>query len=182
MKVYTKTGDSGETSLFGGSRVSKGDLRLHAYGTVDELNSYLGLLRDISLGDFEKSELLVIQDRLFTLGAILASENLSSKRKLPSILEDDVRFLEKAIDNMEIHLAPIKAFILPGGHSTVSHCHIARCICRRTERMVVQLSEHSPVDSLVVKYLNRLSDYLFVLSRYHSKLLNSNEVMWVPKK
>ena len=182
MKVYTKTGDLGETSLFGGSRVSKGDLRIHAYGTVDELNCYIGLLRDVSLDDGVINELIVIQDRLFTLGAILATEKESSKIKLPLILNEDVRFLEGAIDAMDANLDSITAFVLPGGHTTVSHCHIARCVCRRAERMVVQLSEHSKVDSLIVKYLNRLSDYLFVLSRYHSKCLNAKEMPWVPKK
>lgn len=182
MKVYTKTGDLGETSLFGGSRVSKGDLRIHAYGTVDELNSYIGLLRDVSLDDGVINELLVIQDRLFTLGAILATEKDSSKIKLPLILNEDIRFLEVAIDVMDANLDTITAFVLPGGHTTVSYCHIARCVCRRAERMVVQLSEHSTIDSLIVKYLNRLSDYLFVLSRYHSKYLNAKEMPWIPKK
>jgi cob(I)alamin adenosyltransferase len=182
MKVYTKTGDLGETSLFGGSRVSKGDLRIHAYGSVDELNSYIGLLRDLSLGDREINELLVIQDRLFTLGAILATEKESSKIKLPFILNEDIRFLESAIDSMDANLDSITGFVLPGGHTTVSHCHIARCVCRRAERMVVQLSEQSTVDSLIVKYLNRLSDYLFVLSRHHSKYLDAKEMPWIPKK
>jgi cob(I)alamin adenosyltransferase len=182
MKVYTKTGDYGETSLFGGSRVSKSDLRIQAYGTVDELNSYIGLLRDMSIGEQETRELLFIQDRLFTLGAILASEKESSKSKLPQILAKDIRFLEDAIDAMEISLDPINAFVLPGGHIIVSHCHVARCICRRAERVVVQLSEHTPVDSLVINYLNRLSDYLFVLSRHNSKQLNAVEIPWIPKK
>ena len=171
MKIYTKTGDAGTTALFGGKRVSKADLRVDAYGTVDELNSYLGLL-------FEEDLIIQIQDRLFTIGAILATEPGNTKVKVPRLSEEDVIVLEKAIDKMEESLEPMKHFILPGGHPTVSFCHIARTVCRRAERIVVALDN---VDPLVIKYLNRLSDYLFVLSRFLSKKLNAKETPWIPK-
>lgn len=171
MKIYTKTGDTGTTALFGGQRVSKADLRVDAYGTVDELNSYLGLL-------FEEELILQIQDRLFTIGAMLATEPGNTKVKVPHLSEDDIIVLEKAIDKMEEGLEPMKHFILPGGHPTVSFCHIARTVCRRAERIVVALND---VDPLVIKYLNRLSDYLFVLSRFLSKKLHAKETPWIPK-
>ena len=162
MKVYTKTGDQGETSLFGGSRVSKGHLRIHAYGTVDELNSYIGLLIDLLPDASMKPELIRIQDRLFTLGALLATEHEVTKKRLPAITKEDVEFLEISIDRMEASLDPIKTFVLPGGHPTVSYCHISRCVCRRSERICVELSATNKVDEIVIQYLNRLSDYLFV--------------------
>jgi len=182
MKVYTKTGDKGETSLFGGARVSKGNLRIHAYGTVDELNSYIGLLRDLCTEEPRAIELIRIQDRLFTLGAILATESASAKKRLPLIYQTDIVYLEKAIDEMESTLEPIKTFVLPGGHPTVSHCHIARCVCRRAERLTVELAEEHEVEELTIQYLNRLSDYLFVLSRFFTKVLNATEVPWIPEK
>ena len=173
MKVYTKTGDQGETSLFGGSRVSKGHLRIHAYGTVDELNSYIGLLIDLLPDASMKPELIRIQDRLFTLGALLATEHEVTKKRLPAITKEDVEFLEISIDRMEASLDPIKTFVLPGGHPTVSYCHISRCVCRRSERICVELSATNKVDEIVIQYLNRLSDYLFVFSRHLTKILNS---------
>ena len=182
MKVYTKTGDKGETSLFGGSRVSKGHLRIHAYGTVDELNSYIGLLSDLSPDESRNPELIRIQDRLFTLGALLATENEASKKRLPSITLEDISFLEASIDRMEASLDPIKTFVLPGGHPTVSYCHISRCVCRRAERICVELSEINKVEEFVIQYLNRLSDYLFVFSRHLTKILNVKETPWVPEK
>ena len=182
MKVYTKTGDKGETSLFGGTRVSKANSRIHAYGTVDELNSYLGLLRDLSAQKNRNTELERIQDRLFTLGAILATEREDSLKKLPRIKRDDVVYLEGAIDQMDASLEPLTSFVLPGGHPTVSYCHVARCVCRRAERLTVELAEHSKMDVLVVKYLNRLSDYLFVLSRFLAKTLEVKQTPWVPEK
>tara|TARA_B110000977_G_scaffold154275_1_gene196084 strand:+ start:241 stop:807 length:567 start_codon:yes stop_codon:yes gene_type:complete len=182
MKVYTKTGDKGETSLFGGTRVSKGNARIHSYGTVDELNSYIGLLRDLSEENDRNIELIRIQDRLFTLGAILATESEVALKKLPLITLSDVSNLEVAIDQMETSLEPIKTFVLPGGHPTVSYCHVARCVCRRAERLTVELSEHSQVDALVIQYLNRLSDYLFVLSRFFAKTLDAKETPWLPEK
>ena len=182
MKVYTKTGDKGETSLFGGSRVSKGHLRIHAYGTVDELNSYIGLLRDLSPDESRNTELIRIQDRLFTLGALLATESEKAKKRLPVIIQEDIQYLEQAIDTMEQSLEPIKTFVLPGGHPTVSYCHIARCVCRRSERMCVELSENNKVEEIVIQYLNRLSDYLFVLSRFLAKILKVKETPWLPEK
>lgn len=182
MKIYTKKGDKGETSLFGGSRVSKGHIRIHAYGTVDELNSYIGLLCDLSPDESMNQELLRIQDRLFTLGALLATENEASKKKLPSITLKDISFLEESIDIMEESLDPIKTFVLPGGHPTVSYCHISRCVCRRAERICVELSEINKIEEFVIQYLNRLSDYLFVFSRHLTKILNVKETPWVPEK
>jgi len=182
MKVYTKTGDKGETSLFGGARVSKGHLRIHAYGTVDELNSYIGLLSDLSPDESRNSELIRIQDRLFTLGALLATEREEAKKKLPVITQEDVEYLEESIDTMERSLEPIKTFVLPGGHPTVSYCHISRCVCRRAERICVELSENNKVEEIVIQYLNRLSDYLFVLSRFLTKILKVKETPWIPEK
>lgn len=182
MKIYTKTGDKGKTSLFSGARVSKGHLRIHAYGTVDELNSYIGLLRDLSGDEKMNSELIQIQDRLFTLGAHLATETEESRSKLPLMTRGDVEVLENAMDLMEEELEPIQSFLLPGGHPTVSHCHIARCVCRRAERLVVELAENFTIDDLLVQYLNRLSDYLFVLSRILIKNLKATETPWVPRK
>ena len=174
MKIYTKTGDTGTTALFGGKRVSKADLRVDAYGTVDELNSYLGLL-------FEEDLILEIQDRLFTLGSMLATEPGNTKVKIPHLSDNDIAVLEKAIDKMEEQLEPMKHFILPGGHQTVSFCHVARTVCRRAERLAVALNSVEPIDPLIIKYLNRLSDYLFVLSRFLSKKLNAKETPWIPK-
>jgi len=174
MKIYTKTGDAGTTALFGGKRVSKADLRVDVYGTVDELNSYLGLL-------FEEDQIIQIQDRLFTIGAMLATEPGNSKVKVPRLAEDDINVLEEGIDKMEANLEPMRHFILPGGHQTVSFCHIARTVCRRAERLAVALNSIEPIDPLIIKYLNRLSDYLFVLSRYLSKKLNATETPWHPK-
>ncbi|MDG1850216.1 MAG: cob(I)yrinic acid a,c-diamide adenosyltransferase [Flavobacteriales bacterium] len=182
MKIYTKTGDQGKTSLFSGTRVSKGHLRIHAYGTVDELNSYIGLLRDLSSDERMNLELIQVQDRLFTLGAHLATETEQAKSKLPVMTTSDVAALESAIDLMEQELDPIQSFILPGGHSTVSYCHIARCVCRRAERLVVELAENFTIDDVVIQYLNRLSDYLFMLSRILTKNLKVTETPWKPKK
>lgn len=180
MKIYTKTGDKGETSLFGGKRVPKYDIRIEAYGTVDELNSYVGLIRDQEI-DAEIFELLIyIQDRLFTLGSILATEPGNTKVKVPALFEEDVVKLEKEIDRMNEELPEMRSFILPGGHTTVSYCHIARCVCRRAERLVIHLSDLESVNPLTYKYLNRLSDYLFVLARKLSADLKASEVQWKP--
>lgn len=183
FKVYTKTGDKGTTALFGGARVPKHHIRIESYGTVDELNSYVGLVRD-SLEDQEvRTFLEVIQNRLFTLGAILASDPSKDKLSVPELLESDVTALEDAIDQMETKLPPLKHFVLPGGHVVVSYCHLARCVCRRAERLSVALDELEPLKNmLVLKYLNRLSDYLFVLGRYVAQLLNAEEVKWIPRK
>ena len=180
MKVYTKKGDSGTTQLIGGTRVAKSSIRIEAYGTVDELNSHIGLIRDQEINQKHYDELIEIQDRLFTLGSLLA-DNGESKMKLPEIHIQDVKFLEDAIDNMEEVLEPMKSFVLPGGHSTVSYCHIARCVCRRAERVTVDLNQNQIVSPIILTYLNRLSDYLFVLSRKLSKDLKAKEQPWTPR-
>ena len=182
MKVYTKKGDKGETGLIGGTRVSKSNIRIEAYGTVDELNSHIGLLRDTSVDKKRKEQLIEIQDRLFTLGSWLANDEEKSKMKLPELISSDVTYLEHAIDEMEEELEPMKSFVLPGGHVNVSYCHIARCVCRRSERLVVGAAEVIPVSDLVISYLNRLSDYLFVYSRYLCLKLEAEEIPWKPRK
>jgi cob(I)alamin adenosyltransferase len=181
MKIYTKTGDQGTTSLFGGKRVSKGDLRIDTYGTVDELNSWMGLVRDQPVNEKRKDFLIAIQDRIFTLAAILATEAGNTKVKIPLLFENDVLILEHEIDAMEAHLPAMKSFVFPGGHTSVSFCHIARTVCRRAERLVIQLHDQEPVDLLVIKYLNRLSDYLFVLARKMGAELKIEDTPWHPK-
>lgn len=181
MKIYTKTGDQGTTGLFGGKRVSKSDIRIDTYGTVDELNSWIGLLRDQEINASRTGVLIEIQDRLFTTGSILATAPDNSKVKIPSLEASDIEYLEKEIDAMEATLEPMKSFVLPGGHQAVSFCHVARTVCRRAERLVVQLSGEESVDSLVIQYLNRLSDYLFVLSRKMGNELNIAEAPWKPR-
>ncbi len=178
MKIYTKTGDKGTTMLFGGGRVSKAHIRIHAYGTVDELNSYIGLIKDQAIKGIHKERLREIQLRLFTLGAILAANPEKKNVQAPDLLTSDVVFLEEAIDEMNESLPPLRHFILPGGHTTVSYCHLARCVCRRAERQVVWLDEQEPVAEIVVQYLNRLSDYLFVLARMLAADLEVEEVKW----
>lgn len=178
MKVYTKTGDKGTTALFGGKRVPKHHLRIEAYGTVDELNSHIGLIRDQKVDKRTFDVLIEVQDRLFTLGAILATAPGNDKVKVPQLNEQDVTFLEEEIDFMNETLPEMRSFVLPGGHTTVSYCHIARCVCRRAERISTQLAESEEVSSLVLIYLNRLSDYIFVLSRKLSQDLNAKEVAW----
>lgn len=182
MKIYTKTGDIGETSLFGGRRVLKSELRIEAYGTVDELNSWIGLLRDVNTNDSIKDLLKEVQDRLFTLGAELAADPDNAKLKTPDLHESDVEVLEKAIDAMDSELEPLRNFILPGGHVYVSYAHVARTVCRRAERLSVALHQVSDVPPLCIKYLNRLSDYLFTLSRKMAKDLGAEEVNWLPRK
>ena len=189
MKVYTKTGDKGTTDLFGGTRVSKHNIRIESYGTVDELNSHIGLIRDQDMNEHYKTVLIEIQDRLFTVGAILATppEKETLKNGQPrlqqlGILDSDIDYLEKEIDTMEESLPQMTHFVLPGGHTTVSYCHIARCVCRRAERLAVHLNELEPTDMHVLTYLNRLSDYLFVLARKLSYDLKAAEVKWIPRK
>lgn len=179
-KIYTKKGDEGKTSLIGGTRVSKNHVRIEAYGTVDEANSWIGLLRDEINDEATKAVLIRIQNRLFDTGSLLAADPEHNKMKLPQLSEDDVVLLEKEIDKMNETLPPIKNFLLPGGHPVVSHCHIARCVCRRAERRVAHLSEVSPVDPMIIKYLNRLSDYLFVLSRKLGTDYGAQEIQWKP--
>ncbi|WP_426059574.1 cob(I)yrinic acid a,c-diamide adenosyltransferase [Hymenobacter sp. B1770] len=178
MKIYTKTGDKGLTSLIGGTRVPKSSLRIECYGTVDELNSHIGLVRDQDVNATRRPLLKEIQDRLFTMGSALAADPDKSKMKLPDLHEADVTLLEDEMDRMNAELPELRAFILPGGHPAVSHAHVARCVCRRAERMVILLSEESFVAELVVVYLNRLSDYLFVISRYMAHELGVEEVTW----
>ncbi|MFA5556266.1 MAG: cob(I)yrinic acid a,c-diamide adenosyltransferase [Flavobacteriaceae bacterium] len=189
MKVYTKTGDKGTTALFGGTRVPKHHIRIESYGTIDELNSHIGLIRDQDIKEEHKKLLIEIQDRLFVSGAILATapekEVLKSGKQRLNIMrisEEDIVILENEIDRIDELLPPMTHFILPGGHPTVSYCHIARCVCRRAERLVSQLNEEEPIDELVLKYLNRLSDYLFMLARILSSELNIKEVKWIPRK
>jgi len=178
-RIYTKTGDAGFTSLLGGTKLLKSDLRIEAYGTVDELNSHVGLCRDLLSDDESKKILGEVQDRLFTIGSSLARDPQSElKMKIPDLHEDDVLVLEREIDNMNNVLPEMKNFILPGGHPTVSQLHIARCVCRRTERCCVRLEEENLI---IIKYLNRLSDYLFMLARYTAHLLKIEEIAWKPR-
>lgn len=182
MKIYTKTGDKGKTSLFGGTRVDKSHLRIDAYGTIDELNAHLGFLRDQVQNENDSDVLNKIQDQLFTIGALLASDPEKKKMKLPDLKEEDVFFLELEIDKIEEELPELKNFIIPGGHPVVSAAHIARTVCRRAERAIVLLSVNSPVDAMLLEYINRLSDYLFVLGRHLAKELKVNEIAWRPSE
>lgn len=181
MKIYTKTGDKGETSLFGGKRVKKFDIRIEAYGTVDELNSYVGLMRDYTINAHHKTTLIEIQDRLFTIGSLLAADPDKPALKKPDLIESDIELLEKEMDKMNESLPPLKTFVLPGGHKEVSFAHIARCVCRRAERNVVRLAEEVDVQNIIIIYLNRLSDYIFVLSRDMAKRLDAEETPWRPR-
>ena len=179
FKIYTKTGDAGETALFGGTRLPKHHLRIEAYGTVDELNAHIGVVRDSTQNTDTRAVLKTIQDRLFTLGANLASDGVYAA--IPDLHPEDVALLEREIDRMDEVLPPLKNFILPGGHLTVSYCHVARCVCRRAERLVVALHETDPVLPIILQYLNRLSDYLFALSRMLAHELHIAEVAWQPR-
>ena len=183
QKIYTKTGDLGKTSLIGGTKVPKSDIRIESYGTVDELNSYIGLTGDHISHDHTKRILKEIQDRLFTIGSALACDpDKEPLIKIPDLKETDVVLLENEIDKMNEELPPMKSFILPGGHVAVSTAHVTRCICRRAERLCVNMQQHELfVDPLVIKYLNRLSDYLFVLARYAGHLLKVEEIKWKPR-
>ena len=182
MKIYTKTGDTGQTGLIGGRRVSKADLRLDAYGTVDELNSWIGLVRDQPVNSERRELLKEVQDRLFTIGAELATDpQKAPKQIMPAIVPADVTLLETSMDSMDEELPELRAFVLPGGHQSVSFSHVARTVCRRTERLVIALNDTSPVDPLIIQYLNRLSDYLFVLSRLMAQKLNIDEIEWKPR-
>jgi len=189
MKIYTKTGDKGKTSLFGGTRVPKYNLRIEAYGTVDELNSFIGLIRDQKIDTNSFDVLVKIQNELFTLGSMLATpkdkELLKSGKErlnIPKITNTDIAFLETEMDGMNEALPAMTNFVLPGGHSTVSYCHIARTVCRRAERITVNLSEEEEIDPITISYLNRLSDYLFVLARKLTIDNQAKEVAWIPRK
>jgi cob(I)alamin adenosyltransferase len=181
MKIYTKTGDKGTTALFGGKRVSKADLRIETYGTIDELNSWIGMVRDLEVNQKRKDALVEIQDRLFIVGSILATEPGNTKVKIPSLSEADILFLEKEIDAMDAVLPPMRFFVLPGGHTAISHCHVARTVCRRSERLIIALHAQETVPDEVIKYINRLSDYLFVLSRMVAHELGAEETPWKPR-
>lgn len=189
MKIYTKTGDTGTTTLFGGTRVKKDNLRIESYGTVDELNAYIGLIKDQDISDVVRNSLLKIQNQLFTLGAMLATppekerlQNGKERLTIPKIDANSILFLENKIDKMEEELPKMAHFILPGGHQTVSFCHVARCVCRRAERLSVALNKQEIINNDIIKYLNRLSDYLFMLARKLSKDLSVTETKWVPEK
>jgi cob(I)alamin adenosyltransferase len=183
LKIYTKTGDKGTTSLIGGTKVPKSHLRIEAYGTVDELNSYIGLCRDLLKNKKSRKVLLEIQDRLFTMGSSLACDpEKETKMKIPDLEEEDITLLEKEIDRMDEIIPPMKNFILPGGDKSVSALHIARCVCRRAERCCVRLeSEGGETELIIIKYLNRLSDYLFVLARFTGYQLKVKEIPWKPR-
>jgi cob(I)alamin adenosyltransferase len=189
MKIYTKTGDTGTTSLFGGTRVSKHNSRIDSYGTVDELNSWMGLLRDQQIDQHTSKTINTIQHNLFTIGAILATppekqvlKNGKDRLNISKISDEEVSLLESEMDLMNEELPEMTHFILPGGHPAVSYCHITRTVCRRAERLASELNEHAPIDPQVLKYLNRLSDYLFVLARKLTKDLQAEEIKWIPKK
>lgn len=190
MKIYTKTGDKGTTSLIGGTKVPKSHLRIEAYGTVDELNSYIGLCKDLLTDETANTILLEVQDRLFTIGSSLACDPIKEpKMRIPDLKETDIELLEKEMDRMNETVPEMKSFILPGGHPTLSQLHIARCVCRRAERCCVRLELENlsaeqadlEVEAIIIKYLNRLSDYLFVLSRYAGHQLNIAEIPWKPR-
>ncbi|WP_372744449.1 cob(I)yrinic acid a,c-diamide adenosyltransferase [Lutibacter sp.] len=189
MKIYTKTGDKGETSLFGGTRVPKYNLRIEAYGTVDELNSYLGLIRDQKIDKHSTEVLIAIQNKLFTLGAMLATppekallKSGKERLNINKVNTEAVLQLENEMDKMNETIPPMTHFVLPGGHTTVSFCHIARCICRKAERISTQLSAETEIDEHILIYLNRLSDYLFVLARKLTYDNNAQEIQWIPEK
>jgi len=181
FKIYTKTGDKGETGLFGGRRLPKNHLRIEAYGTVDELNAFIGLVGDHITDDDLEAELKSIQDLLFVIGSNLASDP-DKEMAVPDLKAEDIEFLEAAIDRMEQSLPALKHFILPGGHVAVSHTHVARCVCRRAERLVVALASEELVLDIIIRYLNRLSDYLFIVARKIGHDLGVPERKWEPRK
>lgn len=179
-KIYTKGGDKGETSLLGGTRVPKYHDRIEAYGTLDELNSYIGLIRDQEINEHYKDILFDIQNVLFIAESHLAADKVENIKQLPALNPDRITLLENEIDSMNEEIAPLKSFILPGGHTVVSYCHIARTICRRAERLVIKLANQYDINPVIIKYLNRLSDYLFVLSRKIAKDFNVEDTLWKP--
>ena len=181
MKIYTKTGDKGTTSLIGGTRLSKSHIRINAYGTVDELNSYIGMLRDQPVNENRRDLLKEIQDRLFTIGSHLACEPDQTRRILPDLHDEDITLLEQEMDKIDAVVPTLRAFVLPGGHASVSFGHIARTVCRRAEREVIHLQSEEAVEEIVIRYLNRLSDYLFMLCRAMTYELGAEEVVWNPR-
>ncbi len=178
MKIYTKTGDKGTTALIGGKRVPKNHVKIEAYGTIDELIAYIGVVRDHSENKEVTDDLIRIQDKLMISAAVLASGGDEFYEKLPNLFDKDIVWLEKRIDKMEEHLPDLTSFILPGGHPSVSFCHVARTICRRAERVTLNLSDSANIPDAVLRFLNRLSDYLFVLSRYLSSQFKTEEIPW----
>lgn len=182
MKIYTKTGDAGETGLFGGKRLPKSHIRIQAYGDVDELNSWIGCVRDQMAEQIPLPLLTEIQNRLFIIGSLLAAVPEKSNLSLPKLEDEDLKKLEMAIDEMEKELEPMRNFILPGGHVWVSQIHVARTVCRRAERSMVALHLIEPFDELLLRYMNRLSDYLFMLARYVAKQTGTKEIPWIAKK
>lgn len=183
MKIYTKSGDKGETSLLGGKRVKKYNLRIQAYGTCDELNAWIGLLRDQNIHEDYQLFLIKIQEKIFTIGSHLAALNDEQiKKNLPTISQNDITQIEQQIDAMENDLPAMQNFILPGGHQIVSYCHLARTVCRRAERCIIELSDNDFVEPIIIQFFNRLSDYLFVLSRKVTKDTNSTETPWITNK
>jgi cob(I)alamin adenosyltransferase len=184
MKIYTKTGDQGTTSLYGGQRIDKNDLRIISYGSIDELNAHLGLLRDMPIADTHKYTIHCVQETLFVIGSHLATNSKKMKltSSLPKISQKILLHLETQIDEMNNVLSPMTHFILPGGHHIVSHCHIARTVCRRAERNVCGLAKTATINPEIIPILNRLSDYLFVLARKLAHELNVEEIKWIPKK
>jgi len=182
MKIYTRTGDDGTTGLIGGSRVKKYNIRLEAYGTIDELNSYFGLIRSMQTDQHTDNILEIIQNKLFVIGANLATDESISliKKQLPCKLTD-IELLEMEMDQMNESLPELRNFILPGGCQASSFCHVARTVCRRAERHIVELSENKEVDPNLIKFVNRLSDYLFVLSRKINLDQNAREILWSPE-
>jgi cob(I)alamin adenosyltransferase len=182
MKIYTKKGDEGITALFGGTKVPKHHPRIEAYGTIDELNAYIGMIRDQRINDGEKSALLKIQNFLFVIGACLAADPNKPAVKAPNLNPEEVTFLENQIDDVSVNLPALKSFILPGGSTMASHCQIARTICRRAERKTCLLAETWDLNPVILQYLNRLSDYLFVLARKFSSDFGGKEIPWNPEK
>ncbi|MBN3035877.1 MAG: cob(I)yrinic acid a,c-diamide adenosyltransferase [Bacteroidales bacterium] len=182
VRIYTKGGDKGETSLLGGLRVPKFHDRIEAYGTVDELCSFIGLIADLQSREAPRKLLREIQERLFTTESLLAAEDPALLGKLPRLDEKDIRRLELEIDAMNESLPELRSFILPGGHPVVSYCHIARTVCRRAERNIIRLDRNEPVDPLIIQYLNRLSDFLFVFARKTAQDLGAGEIPWKPGK
>lgn len=181
MKIYTKRGDRGETSLIGGQRVPKYDDRVEAYGTIDELNSYLGLIHDLSDEDNIKNNLLRIQNILFIAESRVAADSVQALSQLPELQEEEIHFLEQEIDRISNTLPALKNFVLPSGHYLASHTHISRTICRRAERITLKASVQQDIDANVLIYLNRLSDFLFILARYFANKLGKGDILWQSK-
>lgn len=178
FKIYTKGGDKGETSLLGGTRVPKSHERVEAYGNLDELNSFLGLIRDQPVADHYRQLIIRIQENIFVAEALVARDPEKQTRELPSLHEEEITLLEKEIDAMNEELPELKNFILPGGHPAVSYCHVSRTVCRRAERSLIRLNASSPVEPVIIRYLNRLSDYLFVLARKVGQDFGAEETPW----